>query len=185
MATFNKRETITYRKGGKPVSVPIDIGKPCVVIRKENESAEPIAEDIVVKGKNRRETITFRKSTPCGNATIPPLRCTAEAEDIPPCIPHQRITGEDIVLGTITKDHLSYDLVCETKRDLLTIPAKKAFIGMLVTVIDEKAVYMLTKAPINMSDSWEKVTSAGGAYLTRDDLNESYIREQKLLEILK
>jgi Na+/alanine symporter len=65
------------------------------------------------------------------------------------------------------------------------IPAKKAFIGMLVTVIDEKAVYMLTKAPINMSDSWEKVTFAGGAYLTREDLNESYIREQKLLEILK
>lgn len=75
--------------------------------------------------------------------------------------------------------------VCKTANDLLTIPAKKAFIGMLVTVIDEKAVYMLTKAPINMSDSWEKVTSAGGAYLTRDDLNESYIREQKLLEILK
>lgn len=75
--------------------------------------------------------------------------------------------------------------VCKTARDLLAIPAKKAYIGMLVPVIDEKAVYMLTKAPINMSDSWEKVTSAGGAYLTREDLNESYIREQKLLEILK
>jgi hypothetical protein len=111
---------------------------------------------------NKRETIMYRKSTPCGNATIPSLRCTPEAEYIPPCIPRQRITGKDIVLGTITKDHLSYDLVCETKRDLLTIPAKKAFIGMLVTVINEKAVYMLTKAPINMSDSWEKVTFAGG-----------------------
>lgn len=75
--------------------------------------------------------------------------------------------------------------VCKTARDLLTIPAKKAFIGMLATVLDEKAVYMLTKAPINMSDSWERVTSAGGTYLTREDLNESYIREQKLLEILK
>lgn len=135
---------------------------------------------------NKKETITHRKCYPMSNAesVVEPV-CDISPIEQTPCRPTYRINGKDIIAGSITKEHLAYDLVCETPASLTSIRARNAFVGMLVSVISENAVYMLTKAPLNIRDNWKKVSGDLDLYLTKKEFNASAMDISTLKEICK
>ena len=85
--------------------------------------------------------------------------------------PKRRITGSEIVLHSIVKDHLEFDIVVSRKSELYGIKQDGSFDGLLVSVTSEKAVYMLTDVKnITSEKAWTKISESGINYDLKDVL---------------